>query len=95
MSDEVRDELRSRVALPPEDAWISRDNQTLTQVVHMRHGDVPGVSESRIEGVLHGAWPKLGRVRRIPSSEHDLTVTEVTLVIGADGEIHPVDPDQR
>lgn len=81
--------------LPPAEVWISREEHAETAVIEMRHEEVPGSSSRWISGVLNGSWPKLGHVRRLPSSEREQIVTEVTIELGRDGTVHPVNPDER
>ncbi|MEA1264176.1 hypothetical protein MicroSTF_14125 [Microbacterium sp. STF-2] len=77
------DELR----LPPDDAWIERRTSFLQDAEATRIGAIPGRQTTRIIGNLSGAWPKHGRVRRIPSTDGDLMITEASLIVLDDGTV--------
>ena len=75
--------------LPPEEAWIERREEFIQGDEATHHGVTPGKQTRRIIGNLAGAWPNHGRVRYLPSSTGEKTITEASLAILPDGSIHP------
>lgn len=80
----TNDDLR----LPPDTAWIELRTDIITATEQLnQHSTAPGQRTTRMTGTLTGAWPRHGRVRRLPSPDRDITITEATLHVLPDGSI--------
>lgn len=75
--------------MPPEDAWIERREEFITDVQESRSAGIsPGKQARRITGNLRGAWPDHGRVRYIRGENGSIAITEVSIVLHPDGSAH-------
>lgn len=80
--------INDDLTLPPDDAWIERRTEYITETQESRSGGiVPGKHSERIIGNLRGAWPRHGRVRHLPSEGAQVTITEASLVVLPDGTV--------
>ncbi len=84
----------TNIADIPDAAWISK---SFEREVHVGGGGhtfgeeraYPG--RQRVVGTIQGEHPDLGRVRVVPSVDHDLRVTDVNAWVHEDGRLEPVD----
>jgi hypothetical protein len=77
----------NELRLPPDDAWIERRTSFLQDAEATQAGETPGRQTTRIIGNLSGAWPNHGRVRHLPSTNGDVTITEASLIVLDDGTV--------
>lgn len=77
----------NELRLPPDDAWIERRTVFLQDAEAAQFGAIPGRRTTRMIGNLSGAWPEHGRVRRLPATDGDVTITEASLIILDDGTV--------
>lgn len=78
----------------PDSAWITKSLERDVVKGGARGWEHAYPTRTRIVGALQGEYPHLGHVRRIPSIDHDVRVTDVNAFIRDDGTLDPVDtPD--
>ncbi|MCK2024586.1 hypothetical protein KZC52_16785 [Microbacterium sp. kSW2-24] len=79
----------------PDEAWITKSIET--DMVEGGGAFTFGTERAypvrqRVVGTIQGERPEIGRVRIIPSTDHDLRVTDVNAYVNEDGTLEPM-PD--